>query len=86
MSEGRPLKQQENTNELTQERELDELPEEGYKAGRHEHSDITEKFQENHLIPAKQADWRDKMNVRIEFFAPPEDIIAPVQDIWEEYI
>ena len=37
------------------------------------------------LVPTRQLNWRDKMNVKPKFLVPPEDLIAPVDDIWEEY-
>jgi prevent-host-death family protein len=38
------------------------------------------------LVPTQQLNWRDKMNVKPEFLVPPEDLIEPVGDIWEEYV
>jgi len=37
------------------------------------------------LIPSKQSDWRDKMRFKPNFLVSPEQLIAPIEDIWEAY-
>jgi len=38
------------------------------------------------LVSASQADWRERMSIRPKIISSPEDIINPMDDIWEEYI
>jgi len=38
------------------------------------------------LIPTRQANWRDKMTVKPQIMVAPEELIKPVEDIWEEYM
>ena len=38
------------------------------------------------LVAATQADWREKMSIRPKIICSPDEIIKPVEDIWEEYI
>jgi len=38
------------------------------------------------LIPTRQANWRDKMTVKPRIMVPPEELIKPVEDIWEGYV
>ncbi len=38
------------------------------------------------LVPARQPDWRDKMKTKAEILMPPDDLVKPVDDIWEEHI
>ena len=35
--------------------------------------------------PSK-SDWRDKMKTRIRLLVEPEEIIKPIEDIWEGYV
>jgi len=37
------------------------------------------------LVPAQESDWRDRMTVRLEFNVPPEQLVEPLDDIWEDY-
>ena len=38
------------------------------------------------LVPTQRLNWRDKMKIKPKFLVPPEDLIEPVEDIWEEYV
>ncbi|MFQ5613761.1 MAG: type II toxin-antitoxin system Phd/YefM family antitoxin [Anaerolineae bacterium] len=38
------------------------------------------------LIPAKQTNWRDKMKMTPELLVSPEDLMKPLDDIWEDYM
>ena len=38
------------------------------------------------LVPARQPNWRDQMKIKAELLVQPDDLIEPVDDIWEEYI
>ena len=38
------------------------------------------------LVSAPKADWRDNMKVQPKLLVSPEEIIKPLDDIWEEYI
>jgi len=37
------------------------------------------------LIPSKQSDWRDRMRFKPKILVSPEQLIAPIEDIWEAY-
>ena len=38
------------------------------------------------LVSAGQADWRKRMSIRPKIISPPDEIIKPMEDVWEEYI
>ncbi len=38
------------------------------------------------LVPAKQINWRDKMKTTLELLVSPEDLMQPLDDIWEDYV
>ncbi len=37
------------------------------------------------LVPIRQANWRDKMSIKPKLLATPEEIIKPIEDIWDDY-
>jgi prevent-host-death family protein len=36
------------------------------------------------IVPTHQIDWRDKMSIKPELLVSPEELIKPIEDIWEE--
>ena len=38
------------------------------------------------LVSAPKADWRENMKVQPKLLVSPEEIIKPLEDIWEGYI
>ena len=38
------------------------------------------------LISPPKGDWRDNMKAQPKLLVSPEQIIQPLEDIWEEYI
>ena len=38
------------------------------------------------LVPARKVNWRDKMTVKPEIVVAPEELIKPLEDVWEEYV
>lgn len=38
------------------------------------------------VVPPRKEDWRDKMRTKVKFRVPPEEVFAPMKDIWEEYL
>ena len=38
------------------------------------------------IVPINQIDWRDKMSIKPELLVTPEELIKPIEDIWEEYV
>jgi prevent-host-death family protein len=38
------------------------------------------------LISPPKPDWRDNIKVQPKLLVSPEEIIQPIDDIWEEYI
>lgn len=38
------------------------------------------------IVPTRHMNWREKMSVKPEILVSPEELIEPIQDIWEEYV
>ena len=38
------------------------------------------------IVPTYQIDWRDRMTIKPELLVSPEELIKPIEDIWEEYV
>jgi prevent-host-death family protein len=38
------------------------------------------------IVPTHQIDWRDKMSIKPELLVSPDELIKPIEDIWEEYV
>ena len=38
------------------------------------------------IVPTHQIDWRDKMSIKPELLVSPEELIRPIEGIWEEYV
>ncbi|MFQ5401109.1 MAG: type II toxin-antitoxin system Phd/YefM family antitoxin [Anaerolineae bacterium] len=38
------------------------------------------------LIPAEPVNWRDKMKMTPELLISPEELMNPLDDIWEGYV
>jgi antitoxin (DNA-binding transcriptional repressor) of toxin-antitoxin stability system len=38
------------------------------------------------LVSVPKNDWRDNMKVQPKVLVSPEDLIKPLEDIWEDYI
>ena len=38
------------------------------------------------LLPVNQLNWRMRMSILPEIRVSPEEIIKPVEDIWEDYV
>lgn len=38
------------------------------------------------LVAVPQHDWREEMKTQIEFLVPEDELIAPIDDIWEDYV
>lgn len=37
------------------------------------------------LIAVNRMDWRNKMTIKPKILVPPEELIEPIEDLWEEY-
>lgn len=37
------------------------------------------------VISTQAADWRDKMNVQLKLMVSPDELVKPMDDIWEDY-
>ncbi|MBF0276111.1 MAG: type II toxin-antitoxin system Phd/YefM family antitoxin [Nitrospinae bacterium] len=37
------------------------------------------------LVSSHEGNWRDKMNVKSEILVSPDELINPIDDIWEKY-
>ena len=38
------------------------------------------------IIPSEQLNWRDNMTIRPKIMVDPEELIKPIEDIWEGYV
>jgi len=38
------------------------------------------------LVPAHKVNWRKKMGVKLRILVEPQELIKPIEDIWEEYV
>lgn len=38
------------------------------------------------LIPIEQLNWRDKMKITLELLVSPEELMQPLDDMWQEYV
>ena len=38
------------------------------------------------LVAVPQQDWREKMNTQLKFLVPADELVQPIEDIWEDYI
>ena len=38
------------------------------------------------IVPTHQIDWRDRMTIKPKLLVSPEELIKPIEDIWEEYV
>jgi len=46
----------------------------------HDNQDVAQ------LFPIRRSDWRDNMKVQPRLLVSPEEIIKPMEDIWEDHI
>jgi len=37
------------------------------------------------LVPTQQIDWRSKMSIKPKLLTTPEEVIRPIEDIWEDH-
>jgi len=38
------------------------------------------------IVPTQQTDWRDKMTIKPIIMVSPEELIKPIEGIWENYV
>lgn len=38
------------------------------------------------LVPTGQGNWRDKMSTKVNLLVPAEELIQPLDDVWEGYV
>ena len=38
------------------------------------------------IIPTCKINWREKMSIKPELLVSSEELIKPIEDIWEEYM
>ena len=38
------------------------------------------------IVPSHQINWREKMSLKPELLVSPEELIKPIEDIWEAYV
>lgn len=38
------------------------------------------------LLPTSQLNWRDNMSIQPKIIVSPDEIIKPIEDIWEAYV
>jgi len=37
------------------------------------------------IVPTHQVNWRDKMNIKPKVLVSPEELMKPVEGVWEDY-
>ena len=38
------------------------------------------------LVPPNISNWREQINIKPKLLVSPEEIIKPIEDIWQDYI
>jgi prevent-host-death family protein len=38
------------------------------------------------LVPAAGGNWREKMSTKVKLLVPAEELIQPLDDVWEGYV
>jgi prevent-host-death family protein len=38
------------------------------------------------VVPPQKEDWRDKMRKKVKLLVPPDEVFAPMEDVWEDYL
>ena len=38
------------------------------------------------IVPTHHIDWGDKMSIKSELLVSPEELIKPIEDIWEVHV
>lgn len=38
------------------------------------------------LLPLQKPDWRNNMSIMPKILVSPDELIKPIEDIWEDYI
>ncbi|MBC8181319.1 type II toxin-antitoxin system Phd/YefM family antitoxin [candidate division KSB1 bacterium] len=38
------------------------------------------------LVPPKTSNWRDRVTITPKLLVDPDELIKPIEDIWEDYI
>ncbi|MGD2088930.1 MAG: type II toxin-antitoxin system Phd/YefM family antitoxin [Candidatus Aminicenantes bacterium] len=38
------------------------------------------------VVPSQKEDWRDKMRKKVKLLVPPDEVFAPMEDVWEDYL
>jgi hypothetical protein len=38
------------------------------------------------VVPMEPTDWRSKMRPSIQFNVSPEELMKPIEDIWDDYV
>lgn len=47
---------------------------------------ILNKKETARLVPVNHGDWRDGLQEEVELNCSPEELMAPLDDVWEEYV
>jgi prevent-host-death family protein len=38
------------------------------------------------LVPPNTSNWRDNLKTKMEILVEPDELIKPLEDIWEDYV
>jgi len=47
---------------------------------------ILNKKEAARLVPVHHVDWRDGLQQEIELHCSPDELMAPIEDVWEDYV
>ena len=37
------------------------------------------------LVPVNISNWRNQMKTKVKILVPPDEMIEPIEDIWQDY-
>lgn len=38
------------------------------------------------IVSENESDWRQKLSSKMKILTPPDELIKPMDDVWEEYV
>lgn len=38
------------------------------------------------LVPPNISNWRDRTKIKLEILVDPDELIKPIEDIWQDYV
>lgn len=38
------------------------------------------------IVPSKKENWRERITKKMKLMVPADEVLAPMEDIWEDYV